>query len=150
MKKITLLLSLAFALQSFSTSPDPDKSIVDRFNLDYPQAQQTQWFEYEGYVTVRFFDKDVLCNLSYGADGKVIKSVRYYDKEMLAPFYQQRLKETFPNLDVYKITENTNLNGTDYVVILHNAKKYVQVLMNPAGDITIHKKFNKAQPLAKS
>lgn len=144
MKKILSFLAIAVALNAQAANPDPDKKIVEKFNAMFPKADSVQWYEYGDKVTVRFYEKQVLCNLSFGSDGKVEKAVRYYDGDLLSPFFKHQLDGRFPAHSVYKVTETVSNSGTEYYIILHNEKQYLNVFMTAAGEVTIDKKFKKA------
>ncbi len=142
MKTIIICLAMLFAGSAYA-GPDTYKTVLKNFNETFPEAQNIKWYNGTNYYEVSFIDKTIPERVYYDQDGKVIRTIRYYDETKLNPFISQKIKEKFRNKSIKSITELQEDDGILYQVILQDNKHLYVVNCNSSGEMYLQHKYIK-------
>jgi hypothetical protein len=142
MKKIIIGLAILFATTTYA-GPTTQETVFKKFKETFPQAQNIKWYDGSSYYEVSFIDKNVPERVYYDKDGKIFRTIRYYDETKLNPFILQRIKEKFRNKFINSITEIQEDSDLLYQVILQDDKHLYIVNCNGSGEMYLHHKYIK-------
>ncbi|MET0636597.1 MAG: hypothetical protein ABWZ25_11260 [Chitinophagaceae bacterium] len=142
MKKIIALIFVVASLPVFA-SDSLDTKIVRKFSLDFPNAENVNWFEKSGIMEVYYTASDVSCRIWYAANGEVIRTRRYYSEKDLAPYLRSILSQAYPDKKIFGITESSTANKVDYSISLQNDNSWIILTCNAMGEITRVQEMNK-------
>jgi hypothetical protein len=142
MKTIIICLSMLFSLSAFA-APDSNQTVIKKFNETFPEAQNIKWYSAPNYYEVSFIDKTIPERVYYDLNGRVIRTIRYYDETKLNPFISQKIKERFRNKSIKSITELQEDDGILYQVILQDNKHLYVVNCNGSGEMYLQHKYIK-------
>ncbi|HEU5052813.1 MAG TPA: hypothetical protein VFT78_06860 [Hanamia sp.] len=140
MKKIIVAIAMLFAVSAYA-APSTHETVIKKFKETFPQAQGVKWYDGDAYSEVSFMDKDVSERVYYDEDGKVFRTIRYYDETKLNPFISQKIKERFRNKMITGITEVQEDADILYQVILQDNKHLYVVNCNGSGEMYLQHKF---------
>lgn len=142
MKTIIICLSMLFSLSVFA-APDSNQTVIKKFNETFPEAQNIKWYNGTNYYEVSFIDKTIPERVYYDLNGRVIRTIRYYDETKLNPFISQKIKERFRNKSIKSVTELQEDEGILYQVILQDNKHLYVVNCNGSGEMYLQHKYIK-------
>jgi hypothetical protein len=134
MKTIIISVVMLFAASSYA-GPAIHETVVKKFNENFPEAQSVKWYSGTDYYEVSFINKDVPERVYYDLDGKVIRTIRYYDETKLNPFISQKIKEKYRNKSIKSVTELQEDSGILYQIVLQDDKHLYIVNCNGSGEI---------------
>jgi hypothetical protein len=140
MKKIIVCIAMLFAVAAYANAA-PHETVVKKFKETFPEAQGVKWYDGNDYYEVSFMDKDVSERVYYDEDGKVFRTIRYYDETKLNPFISQKVKERFKNKSITGITEVQEDANILYQVILQDNKHLYVVNCDGSGEMYLQHKF---------
>ncbi|HXS54883.1 MAG TPA: hypothetical protein VN726_02095 [Hanamia sp.] len=143
MKKIIIWVAVLFSASAYA-SPSNHETVIKNFKETFPDAQGIKWYNGPGYYEVSFTDRKVQERAFYDEDGKVFRTIRYYDESQLNPFISQKIKERFKNKTISNITEIQEDSNIFYQVILEDSKHLYVVNCNPSGDMELEHRYKKA------
>lgn len=139
MKSLLFIIIFSISLNSYADTV-PEK-VLNVFNQLYPKATEVKWTESDAYYTVRFTTKSFIADFDFDKDGKIIKSVRYYDGSQLNPFLIVRLKKMFPDYQVMNVTESIDDFSAHYIISLSTGNSLYIVQSDGNFYITVEDKF---------
>ncbi|HSV11617.1 MAG TPA: hypothetical protein VLI68_12640 [Hanamia sp.] len=142
MKTIIICLAMLFAASTYA-GPATHESIVKKFNATFPEAQSIKWYNSAGYYEVSFINKNIPERVYYDQDGKVFRTIRYYDESKLNPFLLQKIEEKYRNKTIKSITELQEDSGILYQIILQDKKHLYVVNCNGSGEMYVQHKYIK-------
>ncbi|MGV3528363.1 MAG: hypothetical protein ACO1OO_05655 [Flavisolibacter sp.] len=142
MKKIflTLLMAGSFML---AVAAAPNDKVLANFNRSFPSAQKVAWSEYPDAFVVYFVKGDEQCRLWYNKEGEVVKSIRYYERDLLHPFIRSKVEKRYKGWDIKFITEVSSEEGTSYNVTVEKGNDWHSLMVNTYGQISVENKYRK-------
>jgi hypothetical protein len=97
--------------------------------------------ESEVSFSVRFNTQLYIADFEFDQEGRIIKSVRYYDDTQLSPFLIARLNKMFPDFHVTNVTETTNREAVSYTITLSDKNNFYIVQADGSFYITLDSKL---------
>lgn len=141
MKKILLLAVAVYC--SISSFAEPTEKILTSFNKAFPQAKNVSWTEDESAYVVYFAKGEEQCRIWYSKEGEILKTIRYYENNLLHPFIRAKVEEKYKDRQIHSVTEVSSTAGTEYFIVLQDDKKWYHVRSDAAGNLALDKKLNK-------
>jgi hypothetical protein len=142
MKKIFICVAMLFTASAYA-GPATHETISQKFKATFPDAQSVKWYHGADYYEVNFVDKNTPERIYYDPDGKVFRTIKYYDGTKLNPFIAQKIEERYGNKTVKSITELQEDSGILYQIILQDNKHLYVVNCNDLGELTLQHKYKK-------
>lgn len=93
---------------------------------------------------VTYEKNGVRYKITYKGSGNVSALLRYYEENELSPFIISRVKEKYPNVKIFGVTELTTAAGLTYDIVLESEKKWKIVRARDNGELVQVQSFNKA------
>lgn len=149
MKKFIFILSSL--LLSFSLfARDPDETLIKVFSSSFPKAEQVHWYEMPKAWVVNFVADGIRSRVVYLKDGKATEFTRYYFEQNLPFVIRSKVKEAYPNKNIFGVIEVSILTETgasqlEYHIKLEDAKSWLTVKSDTDGNLTIEEKYKKVQ-----
>ena len=82
--------------------------------------------------------------ITYEGSGNVTSLLRYCEENELSPFIISRVKEKYPGVKIFGVTELTTAAGLSYDIVLESEKKWKVVRARDNGELVQVQSFNKA------
>jgi hypothetical protein len=140
-----LLFVLLISAFSISASADePNEKVLSAFKAVFSNAKQVVWTESNISYEVRFEQDEVSARITYDKEGKMLRALRYYKEQKLPFLVMQKIKEQYAGKNIYGVVEETTEEGTYYHVTLEDDKRWIEILADSMGTLTLQKKFKKA------
>jgi hypothetical protein len=143
MKTIIICVAMFFTASAYA-GPATHETVVKNFKETFPEAQSVKWYNGSNYYEVSFINNDIPERVYYDQDGKVFRTIRYYDDTKLNPFISQKIKEKYRNKSIKSVTELQEDAGILYQVILQDNKHLYVVNCNGSGEMSLQHKYIKA------
>lgn len=144
MKKILFFAMLLMTTSIYANDPPIDEKVSKIFSHAFPNAASVNWVNYTGHYEVLFKNYDVNCRIIYDLKGNIISARRDYYEKDLPLMINAKIKDKFPNKNIYGVTEVTSNNTLKYYVILEDASTWTTVKASECGDLLVVKKYKKA------
>ncbi len=142
MKTILIFAAMLLGVSGYASVSTHD-TVVKKFNENFPEAQNIKWYNGSDYYEVSFIDKKIPERIYYDQDGKIYRTIRYYDETKLNPFIAQKIKEKYSNKSIKSVTELQEESGTLYQIILQDNKHLYVVNCNESGDMYLQHRYIK-------
>lgn len=144
-KVITLMLGALISASIFAaTGPfDPNERVLKAFNETFSNAEEVKWEEYATYYTVSFINAGIRSKVNYDKQGNMLGSIRYYAPKMLPLNIMNKVAREFPKKSMFGVTEVTTGTEVNYYVKLEDAKWWVTVKVDAAGNTQVTEKYKK-------
>lgn len=122
MKKIALLIAVAFSTQlSFaSDAPSTSSSATSSFKKEFNKASEVQWQHSETYDKVSFMLDSRFMNAYYTAEGELMAVTRNIASDQLPLKLLMALKKDYSDFWISELFEVVNGSGDCYYVTLEN------------------------------
>jgi len=149
MKKFIFILASLFI--SFSLlARDPDETLIKTFSSSFPKAEQVHWYEMPKAWVVNFVADGIRSRIVYLKDGKATEFTRYYFEKDLPFVIRSKVKEAYPNKNIFGVIEVSILTETGtsqlaYHIKLEDEKSWLTVKSDNDGNLTVEEKYKKAQ-----
>lgn len=149
MKKFIFILSSLFL--SFSLfARDPDENLIRSFSSSFPKAEQVRWYEMPKAWVVNFVADGIRARVVYLKDGKATEYTRYYFEQNLPFVIRSKVKEAYPNKNIFGVIEVSILTETgasqlEYFIKLEDAKSWLTVKSDTDGNLTVEERYKKVQ-----
>lgn len=149
MKKFIFILSSL--LLSFSLfARDPDEGLIKSFSSSFPKAELVHWYEMPKAWVVNFVADGIRARVVYLKDGKATEFTRYYFEQNLPFVIRSKVKEAYPNKNIFGVIEVSILTETgasqlEYFIKLDDAKSWLTVKSDTDGNLTVQEKYKKVQ-----
>lgn len=146
MKQLFLLAVLLTGLAAnAATSPtEISEKIKKAFSETFTNAQDVVWHEYESYAQANFRQDEMQVRAQYDADGKLIKTIRYYGEKQLLPNIVCKLKKRYAGKEIGGVTETTSDEDVSFVVNLKDDKNWYIVKSDVYGNLQQVEKYKRA------
>jgi len=137
-----LIVSLAVVLAagvtpSLAHGTDTDPRAKKIFAQQFAGAQHVKWSSLEdGYLRVTFVLNGVSAESFFDKDAELLGTVRNLFYSQLPLVVIQSLDNRFGGSTVIEVKEVTNIDGTNYKVVLEQKDKKYSVRLNSLGEIT--------------
>jgi hypothetical protein len=142
MKRFTLTFILAyFSLICFA---GPNGKVLESFKRLCPSATNVSWAEEGDYYVVHFTKEKETIKMWYSQDAEVVKTLRYYGKDLLCPLVKARVEKNYPGKEIFGITEVASDEGVQYEIILEDHKRWYHIVSDVYGNTTVTDKFYKS------
>jgi hypothetical protein len=152
MKKYSIILILIVAsLFSYAHALNDidEQGIKNQFHANFKDAQGESWSENSESYVVYFISKGVQQRVIYMRNGLATIHRRYYTYTELPIAIQHMLAFRLPKQKVFGIVESTIQNHVEqtsslkYDIMMEDAKKWYQVIINDERELTIARTFKK-------
>ncbi|ANH83344.1 hypothetical protein A8C56_22265 [Niabella ginsenosidivorans] len=145
MKLFILTAALLFGLNAMATTVNPtvNEKILKTFNEVFTNARNVQWSTTAEYSEASFSAGSVSSRAMFDNNGKLIRTIRYYNENHLPSNIVYKLKKKYEGREIYGVTEVTNKDGINYNVVLRDSKNIYNVAVAGDGTITLSKKFKR-------
>jgi hypothetical protein len=99
---------------------------------------------------VNFVADGIRSRVVYLKDGKATEFTRYYFEQNLPFLIRSKVKEAYPNKNIFGVIEVSILTETgasqlQYFIKLEDAKSWLTVKSDNDGNLTVEEKYKKAQ-----
>jgi len=129
---------------SAAPTPNVSEKILKAFSETFTAAQDVTWHEYETYSQANFRQDDVQVRAQYDADGKLLKTIRYYSEKQLLPNIVSKLKQKYAGKVISGITETSSDEDVNFVISLKDDKNWYIVKSDVYGNLTQIEKYKRA------
>ena len=144
MKKIMLAIALMWSSLSVLAN-DPNQSVLDAFAKEYPNVKEVKWTEQNDNYEASFKQNEINFKVVFDRDGNVMKTYKYYGESSLPASILKKLKSKYSGKSVHGVTEVSSYDeGTNYIIMLEDAKEWVEVKATDFGSLTVQRKFKKS------
>ena len=148
MKKIIYLAFLMTGFITTATAGTPPDEISDKvlkaFKETFTSAQDVTWHEYDSYAQANFRQDDVQIRAQYDANGKLLKTIRYYQEKQLFPNIVAKLKQKYAGKEIGGVTETTSDEEVNFVINLKDDKNWYIVKSDVYGNLQQIEKYKRA------
>ena len=149
MKKFIFIFASLFLSLSL-IARDPDENLIKEFSSSFPKAEQVRWYEMPKAWVVNFVADGIRSRVVYLKDGKATEFTRYYFEQNLPFVIRSKVKEAYPNKNIFGVIEVSILTETgasqlEYHIKLEDAKSWLTVKSDTDGNLTIEEKYKKVQ-----
>jgi hypothetical protein len=151
MKKILVLLSLALiSFSSFASGRDKiDEQLLQKFAIQFPNAQKVVWQESEDAYVVSFVEDGIRLRVVYLRNEALTQIIRYYLEETLPLDVRLSIKAKYPGKNIYGVTEENilshvdNRSRTTFYVTLEDDSSWLTVKAQRHKKLKTIEKLNK-------
>ncbi len=147
MKKVIYLAAFAMLFgvaASAAPTPNVSEKVLKAFNETFTAAQDVTWHEYESYSQANFRKDDVQVRAQYDADGKLLKTIRYYSEKQLLPNIVSKLKQKYSGKVISGVTETSSDEDVNFVISLKDDKNWYIVKSDVYGNLQQIEKYKRA------
>jgi hypothetical protein len=149
MKKL-ILVCLVMLLSTAGIFANPANVVSEKvlkiFHESFPEVTQPVWHDFDDYYEVYFSSADnTSCRIDYAPDGTVLSTTRYYSARDLSPAIRAKVFEKYPGKNIYGITEVSDMERITYHIVLEDNKNWYNIESTAMGNLTLEKKFSKAE-----
>lgn len=142
MKKIiALFCGCLIAASSFA---DPNQKVLNAFKETFKTASNIKWQDHNEYFTVSFNTTGIYARINYDLEGNILGSTRHYEPSMLPLNILTRLKRENPKRELFGVTEVTVGDDMVFFVKIHDAKHWITLKVDAAGNSQVYEKYRKA------
>lgn len=145
MKQI-MLAALAFLLSAHSfASPGPGvkQALQQSFEKSFPGAGDIHWEQNRNGYAVEFRIESVLTRITYDRKGRFTGSIRYYSRQFLPVNLTDKIKQQYPNDEIFGVTEATSPTAMVYFIKLEGARTWTTLFIDNEGNLSETEKFDK-------
>ena len=122
---------------------DPNERVLKAFNETFTNAEEVKWEEFDTYYTVSFVNAGIRSKVNYDKQGTMLGSIRYYAPKMLPLNIMNRVARQFPKKTMFGVTEVTHGSDVNYYVKMEDAKSWITVKVDAAGNTQVTEKYKK-------
>lgn len=144
MKKLMTIIAFALVSAGVYAAEDPNEKVLKSFNETFNSAQEVKWEEYNDYFTVSFVHSGIRSKVNYDRDGNMLGSIRYYAPELLPLNIINKLKNENKSKKLFGVTEVTRGNEVTYYVKIEDAKHWITLKVDAAGNSRVYERYKKA------
>jgi hypothetical protein len=146
MKKVIYLAALLIGVAaSAATTPNAiGEKVLKAFKETFTAAQDVTWHEYENYSQANFRQDDVQVRAQYDADGKLLKTIRYYSEKQLLPNVVSKLRQKYAGKVISGVTETSSDDDVNFVISLKDDKNWYMVKSDVYGNLQQIEKYKRA------
>ncbi len=125
--------------------PNVPEKILEIFHRDFPDAQhQTVYHVGDSYMIYFKNEKEnIAYRIYYNADGDILKTMKYYSAEDLAPFIRSKVNSKYKGKNISSVTDVTSDAGHFYQIVLEDNKSWTYINVNDQGFMQVRKKLQK-------
>ena len=138
--KWILVLFIIIGAVTANAAPVPEKVLL-AFSHLFPNASNIKWTESGIAFSVRFKTETYIADFEFDQEGRIMKTVRYYDERQLSPFLIARLNRMFPSYHINNVTETTEADSIQYIITLDNGSNFYIVDSDASFYITVERKL---------
>ncbi|MEI9944210.1 MAG: hypothetical protein WDN26_08275 [Chitinophagaceae bacterium] len=146
MKKLLTIAVLLTGLVAAAT-PTPSEvgeKVLKAFKETFSVAQDVTWQEYDDYVQANFRQDDIQVRAQYDEEGKLLKTIRYYNEKQLLPNIVSKLKKKYAGKQIEGVTETSSDSEVSFVVTLKDSDNWYVVKSDVYGNLELNQKFKRA------
>ncbi|MFT4093322.1 MAG: hypothetical protein QM640_06755 [Niabella sp.] len=137
-----ILISITAAAATPDTNPENEK-VLKTFREVFKNPANAVWSNVGDYYEVFFTNASVKTRAKFDSNGSLIETVRYYKESELPANVLYHVKKAYPAKEVWGVTEVTNNNGVNYRIVLRDAKNYLHINANDAGETETVSKYKR-------
>ena len=144
MKKFILIAATAFiSLASFANVDPITGKVLESFRTEFASAKNVQWKSLDdaGLFQATFTYKNTELSAFYDAEGSLVATARYIDKNNLPIMVTKAIQEKYPEHTMKNAIEHIANGTTTYHVTLHGVKSSMIVSASSAGNLSVFKKI---------
>jgi len=146
MKKVIYLAALLIGVAA-TAAPSPNtisEKVLKAFNETFTSAQDVTWHEYDQYAQANFRQDDVQVRAQYDAEGKLLKTIRYYSEKQLLPNIVSKIKQRYAGKVINGVTETSSDEDVSFVISLKDDKNWYIVKSDVYGNLQQVEKYKRA------
>lgn len=146
MKKVLLIAAVLTGLIA-AASPAPsevNEKVLKAFKETFAKAQAVTWHEYDEYFQANFKQNEVQIRAQYDAEGKLLRTIRYYGEQQLLPNIVAKLKKKYEGKELIGVTETSSDDEVSFVINLRDDKSWYTVKSDIYGNLQQTEKFKRA------
>ena len=146
MKKVIYLAALLIGVAA-TAAPSPNtisEKVLKAFNETFTSAQDVTWHEYDQYAQANFRQDDVQVRAQYDAEGKLLKTIRYYSEKQLLPNIVSKIKQRYAGKVINGVTETSSDEDVNFVISLKDDKNWYIVKSDVYGNLQQIEKYKRA------
>ncbi|MEO5563695.1 MAG: hypothetical protein ABIR18_09680 [Chitinophagaceae bacterium] len=146
MKKVLYLAAMLIGFAA-TAAPSPNtvnEKVLKAFNETFTAAQDVTWHEYDTYAQANFRQDDVQVRAQYDAEGKLLKTTRYYSEKQLLPNIVCKLKQRYAGKVIGGVTETSSDEDVNFVINLKDDKNWYIVKSDVYGNLQQIEKYKRA------
>ncbi len=143
------IIYLAFLLTGFVATAAPvpaevNEKILNAFKQTFTDAQNVTWQEYKDYTQANFTLDKIQVRAQYAADGRLIRTLRYYSERELLPNIVAKLKKKYSGKEIAGVTESSSDDEVLFVVNIKDDNHWYIVKSDVYGNLEQTEKFKRA------
>lgn len=146
MKTLILSAVLLFSvvLNASATNADPiNEKVAKTFSQVFKNVTEVSWNSVGEFFEATFVKATVKTRALFNAKGNLVQTIRYYDESKLPANVLYNVKNDYSKMSIWGVTEVSNDNGITYRIILRDAKKYIHLNVNDAGDTEVVNQYKR-------
>lgn len=142
MKKILLSIACTiFMATSFAIAPN--EKVLKAFQVTFSSPENVKWYDHANYYEVSFIQSGIRSNVRYDKEGNFLGSTRYYNEQRLPMNILSKVKNKYPDKEIFGVTEITNTEEINFYVKLEDDKHWITLKVNGNGYVQVYEKYKK-------
>ena len=127
------------------TLPYIPEKILTAFHRDFPDVlSQASYKVGDSYMIYFKNDKgNIAYRVYYNSDGDILKTIKYYHEENLAPFIRSKVNSKYKGKDISTITDVISESGHFYQIVLEDRKSWIYINVSEQGYMQMVKRLQK-------
>jgi hypothetical protein len=146
MKKIIYLAALltGFVATAAPSPTEVSEKVLKAFKQTFTSARDVTWHEYENYAQANFRLDEVQIRAQYDENGKLLRTIRYYQEKQLLPNVVAKLKQRYSGKEINGVTETSSDEEVSFIINLKDDKNWYIVKSDVYGNLQQIEKYKRA------
>ncbi|MGJ7033425.1 hypothetical protein [Niabella hirudinis] len=141
---LTAALSLGLnAMTAVAANPNVNAKALKTFNAIFTNAQNVQWNTTADYNEASFRAGSISTRAVIDNNGVLIRTIRYYKENNLPSNILYKIKKKYDGKEIYGVTEVTSAEGTNYHIVVRDARNLYNVAADNNGSVTQTAKYKR-------
>lgn len=141
---LTAALSLGLnAMAAVTVNPSVNEKALKTFNTIFTNAQNVQWNTTADYNEASFLSGSISTRAVIDNNGALIRTIRYYKENHLPSNILYKIKKKYDGKEIYGVTEVTNEDGTNYHIVVRDARHIYKVTADNSGSVMQTAKYKR-------
>lgn len=127
------------------TLSDIPGKILKTFHRDFPDARSETSYQVGDSYMIYFKNDEgnIACRVYYNSNGDILKTIKYYQAENLAPFIRSKVNSKFKGKNISAVTDVTSESGHFYQIVLEDRKSWIYINVSEQGYMQVVKRLQK-------
>ncbi len=136
-----LLLASLHVTRAFPGYSDTNNPAISTFNKIFKNVQGVSWLFQSQYSFASFTIDQVYVKAWFDKDGRLTRTIRYYQEENLAPFIKSHISQKYGSWEIFGITELSSKNSLYYEIVLKKEGHIRVIAMDNKAGILSERKY---------